>query len=54
MDKEEFFLLIPGIIYGVAIVDLLKVFSHKKNYFEMVGWAVLYLLAIIILLQITF
>ena len=38
MDKQEFLLLIPAIIYGVAIVDLLKIFSHKKNYIEMMGW----------------
>lgn len=40
MEKQEFFLLIPAIIYGVAIVDLLKIFSHKKNYIEMVGWGI--------------
>jgi hypothetical protein len=38
MDKQEFLLLIPAIVYGVAIVDLLKIFSHKKNYIELVGW----------------
>ena len=38
MDKQEFLLLIPAIVYGVAIVDLLKIFSHKKNYLELVGW----------------
>jgi len=38
MEKQEFLLLIPAIIYGVAIVDLLKIFNHKKNYIEMVGW----------------
>lgn len=40
MDKQEFLLLIPAIVYGVAIVDLLKIFSHKKNYIEMVGWGI--------------
>ena len=49
MSKQEFFLLIPAIIYGVAIVDLLKIFSHKENYFEMVGWGLFYLLATIIM-----
>lgn len=48
MDKIEFLLIIPAIIYGVAIVDLLKIFSHKKSYFELVGWGVFCLLAIII------
>lgn len=47
MDKQEFFLLIPGIIYGVAIVDLLKIFSHKKNYIEIVGWGIYTMMAVI-------
>ena len=47
MDKQEFLLLIPAIIYGVAIVDLLKVFNHKKNYIEMVGWGLFMMLAVI-------
>jgi hypothetical protein len=40
-------LLIPAIIYGVAIVDLLKIFSHRKNYFEMVGWGIFVLLVVV-------
>ena len=47
MDKQEFFLLIPAIIYGVAIIDLLKIFSHKNNYFEMVGWGIYVMLGVI-------
>ena len=47
MDKQEFFLLIPAIIYGVAIVDLLKIFSHKNNYIEMVGWGIFVLLGVV-------
>lgn len=47
MDKQEFFLLIPAIIYGVAIVDLLEIFSHRKNYFEMVGWGIFLMMAVI-------
>ena len=47
MDKQEFLLLIPGIIYGVAIVDLLKVGQHKKNYWEIVFWGVMLLITII-------
>lgn len=47
MEKQEFLLLIPAIIFGVAIVDLLKLFSHKKTYFELVGWGVFLMLAII-------
>lgn len=38
MDKQEFFLLIPAIIYGVALVDLLKVYKTKKTYWEAVAW----------------
>ena len=48
MDKLEFLLIIPAIIYGVAIVDLLKIFNHKKSYFELVGWGIFLLLAIVI------
>ncbi len=47
MDKQEFLLLIPGIIYGVAIVDLLKVGQHKRNYWELVFWGVMLLITII-------
>lgn len=47
MDKQEFLLLIPAIIYGVAIVDLLKIFGHKKNYYELVGWGSYVMLAVI-------
>lgn len=47
MDKQEFFLLIPAIIYGVAIVDLLKIFNHRKNYIEMMGWGIYMMLAVI-------
>jgi len=36
MEKQEFLLLIPGIIYGVAIVDLLKIVQHKRNYWILV------------------
>lgn len=47
MDKQEFFLLIPAIIYGVAIVDLLKIFSHRRNYLELVGWGIFVMMAVI-------
>lgn len=49
MGKQEFFLLIPAIIFGVAVVDLLKVFSHRKPYFEMLGWALVMMAAIVVL-----
>ena len=38
----------PAIIYGVAIIDLVKVFSHKKNYLEMVAWGSLLMVYITI------
>ena len=47
MDKQEFLLLIPGIVYGVAIVDLLKIVQHKINYWEIIFWGVLLLTTII-------
>jgi hypothetical protein len=47
MDKQEFLLLIPAIIYGVAIVDLIKIFGHKKNYIEMVGWGIFIMMLVI-------
>lgn len=47
MDKQEFLLLIPAIIYGVAIVDLLKIFGHKRNYPEMVGWGIFVMIGVI-------
>lgn len=47
MEKQEFLLLIPAIIFGVAIVDLLKLFGHKKTYFELMGWGIFLLMAII-------
>lgn len=39
--------MIPGIIYGVAIVDLLKIIRHKVNYWEIVFWGVLLMINII-------
>jgi len=47
MDKQEFFLLIPAIIYGVAIVDLLKIFNHRKGYIEIVGWGIYVIIGVI-------
>lgn len=48
MDKQEFFLLIPAIIYGVALVDLLKVFKTKKTYWEVVAWGTVMMIYVII------
>ena len=46
MVREEFILLIPGIIYGVAIVDLLKIL-RRGIYFELAGWGLFFLLAVV-------
>lgn len=46
MLKQEFILLIPGIIYGVAIVDLLKLF-RTRVYPELLGWGIFSLLSIV-------
>ena len=47
MDKQEYFLLIPAIIYGVAIIDVLQIFDTKKAYYEMVGWGLGILIAVV-------
>ena len=47
MDKEEFFLLIPAVIYGQALIDVLKVFHHKKTYWEIIAWGVILIISII-------
>ena len=49
MDQQEFLLLIPAIIYGVAIVDLLKVFRRKVYYWESLLWSILMMMSIIII-----
>jgi hypothetical protein len=48
MNKSEFILLIPGIIYGVALVDLLKIFRHKNTYWEVTGWGVIMIINLIV------
>jgi hypothetical protein len=47
MSKSEFILLIPGILYGVALIDLLKVTRHGKRYWETIVWAILLFLVVI-------
>jgi len=47
LDKEEFFLLIPAVIYGQALIDVLKVFHHKKTYWEIIAWGVMLIISII-------
>ena len=47
MNKQEFFLLIPAIIYGVAVVDLMKIFQHRKNYWEVIIWGIYIFMSIV-------
>jgi len=49
MEKQEFFLLLPAIVYGVAVVDLLKIFRHKRSYWEMVAWGFMMMVYVIII-----
>lgn len=41
MDKEEFLFLIPGVLYGIAVFDLLSLVRNKKIYWESILWAAL-------------
>jgi hypothetical protein len=47
MSKSEFLLLIPGIIYGVGVVDLIKV-TFRKHYWEIYLWAIILFLVLIL------
>ena len=49
MGKQSLFMVLPAIIYGVAVVDLLKIFRHKNNYWEMVGWGVMLMLCVVVI-----
>ena len=49
MEKQEFFLLLPAIIYGVALIDLLKIFKGRKTYWEVVAWGSVFMVYIIII-----
>ena len=48
MSKSEFILLIPGIIYGVALVDLLKIYRHPSRYWETSLWGIIMFLTLIV------
>lgn len=41
ISKTIFLLLIPGTIYSVALIDLLKLFRHKDKYWESIVWGLL-------------
>jgi hypothetical protein len=48
MERQEFFLLMPAIIYGVALIDLLKVFGNNKIYWELLAWGSMLMVNIVI------
>jgi len=41
VDKDEFLFLIPGVLYGIAVFDLLSLVRNKKTYWESILWACL-------------
>ncbi|MCK5368914.1 MAG: hypothetical protein KAQ62_10190 [Cyclobacteriaceae bacterium] len=47
MSKSEFLLLIPGLIYGVGVVDLIKV-TFRLQYWEIYIWASILFLVLIL------
>ncbi len=50
MEKQEFLFLIPGIIYGSAIFDLLSIGRAKKLYWESVLWVILLFFSVVVIL----
>ena len=49
MGKQALFMVLPAMVYGVAVVDLLKIFRHKNNYWEMLGWGIMLMMYIVII-----
>ena len=47
--EKQLLLVLPAIIYGVAIVDLLKVYQNKHKYWEAIFWATILMVYIIII-----
>lgn len=47
MQNSEFLLFIPGVIYGVGVVDLLKIFRNKM-YWEIIAWGIVLFLILIV------
>ena len=45
--KSEFLLLKPGIIYGIGVVDLIKL-TFQKHYWEIYIWTVILFLVFIV------
>ena len=47
MSKSEFLLLIPAIMYGAGLIDLMKIFN-RKMYWELPLWALSLFLTLVI------
>jgi len=47
MSKSEFLLLIPGLIYGVGVVDLIKI-TFRIHYWEIYAWATILFMVLIL------
>lgn len=41
MSKDEFLFLIPGVIYGMVVFDLISLLRSKKYYWESLFWGAL-------------
>ncbi|MCB0480580.1 MAG: hypothetical protein KDC83_04065 [Flavobacteriales bacterium] len=50
MGKDEFLFLIPGVLYGIGIFDLLSLVRNKENYWENLLWATVMFFTLIALL----
>ena len=47
MSKSEFLLLIPGLIYGVGLVELMRILN-RKMYWEIIAWSLIMFISLII------
>jgi len=47
MSKSEFLLLIPGLIYGVGLVELMRILN-RKMYWEIIAWSIVMFLSLIV------
>lgn len=47
MSKSEFLLLIPGLIYGVGLVELMRILN-RKMYWEIIAWSLVMFFSLIV------
>ena len=47
MSKSEFLLLIPGLIYGVGLVELMRILN-RKIYWEILAWSLIMFISLIV------